>query len=85
MLKVEVAVSRDKDNKLYSRDMSPDDYSVSGKETQLIKQVKNIIRKKPEKDLGIGGKILITFFWLLMFIVPIVVIALYYIRLGLIE
>jgi stage IV sporulation protein FB len=72
-------------SKLYSRDISPDEYYVSEKEAQIIKQVKNIIRKKPEKDLGIGGKILITFFWLLMFIVPMVIIALYYIKLGLIK
>jgi stage IV sporulation protein FB len=72
-------------SKLYSRDLSPDDYVVSGKEVQLIKQVKNIIRKNPVKDLGIGGKILITFFWLLMFIIPVVIIALYYVRLGLIK
>jgi stage IV sporulation protein FB len=72
-------------SKLYSRDISPDEYNVSEKEAQIIKLVKNIIRKKPEKDLGIGGKILITFFWLLMFIVPMVIIALYYIRLGLIK
>jgi stage IV sporulation protein FB len=72
-------------SKLYSRDLSPDDYFVSEKESHLIKQVKNIIRKKPEKDLGVAGKILITFFWFLMFIIPIVIIALYYIRLGLIK
>lgn len=72
-------------SKIYSRVISPDEYIVSEREGQIIKQVKNIIRKKPERDLGIGGKILITFFWLLMFIVPLVIIALYYIRLGLIK
>ena len=72
-------------SKLYIRDISPQEYYVSEKEAQLIKQVKNIIRKKPEKDIGIGGKILITFVWLLMFIVPMVIIALYYVKLGLIK
>jgi len=72
-------------SKLYSRDISPDEYVVSEKEAQLIKQVKSIIRKKPEKDLRIGGKILIAFFCLLMFIVPVIIIMLYYIKLGLIK
>jgi stage IV sporulation protein FB len=72
-------------NKLYSRDISPDDYHVSEKEVRIIKQVKNIIRKKPEKDIGIGGKILITFIWLLMFIIPAVIIAIYYFKLGLLK
>ena len=72
-------------SKLYSRDISPDEYIVSEKETQIIRQVKSIIRKKPEKDLRIWGKILIAFFCLLMFIVPVVIIMLYYIRLGLIK
>jgi Zn-dependent protease len=72
-------------SKLYSRDISPDEYHISEKESQIIKQVKNIIRTKPEKDLGVAAKILITFFWLLMFIIPVVIIALYYSRLGLIK
>ena len=68
--------------KYFSRFITPKSYVIADNEHKIIKQVKAIIQKKPIKDLKIGGKILITALWISAFIVPIIVIAIYYIRLG---
>ena len=68
--------------KYYSNIISPKEYIASVNEQKIIRQIKSIIMKKPEKDLKIGPKILITFFWMLTFVIPSVVIAIYYIKLG---
>jgi stage IV sporulation protein FB len=72
-------------SKYYSRYAATESYVISDKEPELIKQVKNVIQKRPLKDLRTGGKILIIFIWLLMFIVPLIAIAFYYVKLGLIK
>ena len=66
----------------YNRLITPGNYVVSQNENRIIKQVRLIIQKKPVKDLRIFGKVLFTVLWLLTFIVPLIVIAFYYIRLG---
>jgi len=68
--------------KYFSRFIVPKRYIVADNEQRILKQVKAIVRKKPIKDLKIGGKILITTLWILTFIIPMIVIAIYYIRLG---
>ncbi len=69
----------------YNKFISPKVYSISDKENQIIKLVKTFVQKKPIKDLKVGGKILITLFWILTFIIPGIVIAIYYIKLGLVK
>ncbi len=68
--------------KSFSRFITPKNYIVSDNENRIIKQVKSIAQKKPIKDLGVGGKILITTIWILTFIMPLVAIIFYYIKLG---
>jgi len=68
--------------KSFNRYITPKNYIVSDNEQRIIKQVKSIVQKKPTKDLGIGGKILITAIWILTFILPLVAIIIYYITLG---
>lgn len=68
--------------KYYERFITPKRYTIADNENRIIKQVKSIIQKKPTKDLKTLGKILITIIWILTFIVPLIVIVIYYIRLG---
>ncbi len=68
--------------KSFNRFITPKSYIDSDNEQRIIKQVKSIVQKKPTKDLGIGGKILITTIWILTFILPLIAIAIYYIKLG---
>jgi stage IV sporulation protein FB len=66
----------------FSRFITPKQYNISVNEQRIIKQVKSIVQKKPTKDLGIVGKILMTTLWISALILPLVAIAIYYIRLG---
>lgn len=68
--------------KFYSRYITPKTYIISENEQKIIKQVKAIIQKKPIRDLKIGAKIFITILWILTFVIPMFVIAMYYISLG---
>ncbi len=68
--------------KYYERFITPKRYVITDNENKIIKQVKSIIQKKPTKDLKVLGKIFITILWILTFILPLIVIAIYYIRLG---
>jgi Zn-dependent protease len=68
--------------KSFARLITPKSYKVSDYENRIIKQVKLIVQKKPTKDLGIGGKILITMIWIFTFLLPLIAIVLYYQRLG---
>jgi stage IV sporulation protein FB len=69
----------------YTKIISPRSYNVSIKEPQIVKQIKSIIQKKPNQDIKVIGKILITLLWILTFIVPVIVIGIYYIKLGLLK
>ncbi len=68
--------------KSFNRFITPKRYIISDNEQRIIKQVKSIVQKKPTKDLGIGGKILITTLWILALILPLIAIVFYYIKLG---
>lgn len=68
--------------KNYQNVITPKSYSISEKENKIIQQVKAILQKKATKDLGIVGKIIITILWLAAFIAPVIIIAAYYIQLG---
>ncbi|MCF8297903.1 MAG: site-2 protease family protein [Saprospiraceae bacterium] len=68
--------------KYYSKFISVKNYTITKIETKVIKQIKAIIHKKPIKDLNIGGKLLFTLFWILTFVFPVVVIVMYYLKLG---
>lgn len=68
--------------KYFNRFITPKRYIKADNEQRIIKQVKAIVQKKPNKDLKLIGKILITLLWIMTFIVPIVMIIIYYIRLG---
>jgi Zn-dependent protease len=61
--------------KAYSSIIIPGKYLVSGSESLIIDQIKTLIRKHPAKDMPLWGKILITLFWLLLFVVPVVVVV----------
>jgi stage IV sporulation protein FB len=69
-------------NKYFSTIISPKKYFITSSENKIIKHVKLIIQKRPIKDIRLTGKILITLFWLMTFLTPIIIIAIYYIRLG---
>jgi stage IV sporulation protein FB len=69
-------------NKYYSKIITPKKYILSDSENRIIKQVKLIIQKQPLKDLKLKSKILIMFFWIMAFVIPIFVVAIYYIKLG---
>jgi hypothetical protein len=68
--------------KSFRRFITPKNYSLSDNEQRIIKQVKSIVQKKPVKDLKVTGKILFTALWILTFIIPIIVIVFYHIKLG---
>lgn len=68
--------------KSFARFITPKSYIVSDYENRIIKQVRSIVQKKPTKDLGIGGKILITMIWISSFLLPLIAIIIYYNRLG---
>lgn len=68
--------------KYFSRSISPKNYVLAPNENGIVNQVKSIIQKKPIKDLKVGGKILVTVLWLLMFILPAIIILLYYVYFG---
>jgi hypothetical protein len=68
--------------KSFNRFITPKSYIVSDNEQRIIKQVKSIVQKKPTKDLGIGGKILITTIWILAFILPLITVIIFYNKLG---
>lgn len=68
--------------KYFKRFITPKRYIKADNEQRIIKQVKTIVQKKLIKDLKVIGKILITFLWIMTFIVPFVMIVIYYIRLG---
>lgn len=68
--------------KYFNRFITPKRYIKADNEQRIIKQVKAIVQKKPIKDLRVIGKILITLLWIMTFIVPFVMIVIYYIRLG---
>jgi hypothetical protein len=68
--------------KSFNRFITPKSYISSDNEQRIIKQVKSIVQKKPTKDLGIVGKILVTTIWILTFILPLIAIVIYYIKLG---
>jgi len=71
-------------NKYLKKFIEPKKYVVSDNEKKIINQVKEIIQKKPIKDLKVGGKILFLSTWLISFIIPFVLIALYYFSLNLV-
>ena len=64
--------------KYFSQFITQKKYTISKKEQNIIKQVNTIIQKKPIKDLTIFGKIIVSFIWLLAFIIPFVVMVFYY-------
>ncbi|MCU4158363.1 site-2 protease family protein [Carboxylicivirga sp. A043] len=68
--------------KYFNRFITPKRYIIADNEQRIIKQVKAIVQKEPIKDLRVIGKILITLLWIMTFIVPFVMIVIYYIRLG---
>lgn len=68
--------------KTFSRFITPKHYVLTGSEQRVVSLIKTIIQKRPTKDLKVWGKIFITLLWVLTFIAPIIVIAIYYIRLG---
>jgi hypothetical protein len=68
--------------KSFNRFITPKSYIVSDNEQKIIKQVKSTVQKKPTKDLGIGGKIIMTTIWVLAFVLPLIAIVIFYIKLG---
>lgn len=68
--------------KYFRRFITPQNYVIADNEQKIITQVKAIVQKKPIKDLKIGGKILVATLCISAFIVPIIVVVIYYIMLG---
>jgi len=61
--------------KIITNLVTPQRYITLPDENIVINQIKAITRKKPEKDIGVLGKILFVFVWLLMFAFPIITLV----------
>lgn len=68
--------------KQFQKVISPRTYEVTIFESKIIQVVKAIIQKNPIADLHTVGKIVVVLLWLFSFIAPLIVIALFYISLG---
>lgn len=66
----------------FNRSIKRGQYVVAENEKKIVNQVKAIIEKKPTRDLSLPGKILITTLWIMTFIAPLLMIVIFYIRLG---
>ena len=69
--------------KYFNKFITPKKHVYSDNENKVIKQVIEILQKKPIDDLGLWGKTIITLVWVMSFIIPVVVVAAYYLGLGL--
>ncbi len=70
--------------KVISNMVEPKRYFPIPAENQVINVMKQVVQKQPNKDIKIGGKILILFLWILTFLLPLITVIILYIN-GLIE
>ncbi|HEY0030209.1 MAG TPA: site-2 protease family protein [Bacteroidia bacterium] len=68
--------------KYYARYITPSNHVQNDNENKIIKEMKNILQKKPVADLGVGGKVLVTSLWAASFILPVIIIVIYFMVLG---
>ena len=70
--------------KVISNMVEPKRYFPIPAENQVINLMKQVVQKQPNKDIKIGGKILILFLWILTFLLPLITVIILFIN-GLIE
>lgn len=70
--------------KMIARMIVPKKYVVTANETNVINTLNNILQKDPIKDIGIGGKTVFIFLWITSFLIPVIILLVYY-GFGLIE
>ncbi|MGQ8335070.1 site-2 protease family protein [Sunxiuqinia sp. A32] len=70
--------------KAISNMLKPKRYFPIPAENRVIDVMKQVIQKQPDKDIKVGGKILILFLWILTFLLPFVTVIILYTN-GLIE
>lgn len=70
--------------KVISNMVEPKRYFPIPAENQVINVMKQVVQKQPNKDIKIGGKILILFLWILTFLLPLITVIILYTN-GLIE
>lgn len=71
LLRDELAINM----KLFAKMITPQKYISRPDEKVVINQIKKIIQKDPVKDIGVIGKILFVFVWLLVFVFPLITLA----------
>ena len=63
--------------KSFSHLIKPQEYVISSSENTIIKYIKAILQKKPIMDLGVLGKVMVSFICLMAFVAPILIISLW--------
>lgn len=69
----------------FSRLIEPGNYVPAYAENRVITMVKQILHKHPKSDMKFMGKLLVFSIWVLTFIIPLLVLAYFYISLGIIK
>lgn len=80
LLRDELAVNM----KMIARMIEPKRYVVTANEKNVINALNNILKKDSVKDIGIGGKTGFVFLWITSFLIPVIILLVYY-GFGLIE
>lgn len=70
--------------KLISKMIEPKRYIITSNEKKVINALNNILQNDTKNDIGIGGKTVFIFLWITSFLIPIIILFVYY-GLGLIE
>lgn len=74
LLRDELAINM----KMIAKMIEPKRYVVTANEKNVINALNNILQKDPLKDIGIGGKIAFIFLWITAFLLPFIVLVVYY-------
>ena len=70
--------------KLIPKMIEPKRYIITSNEKKVINALNNILQNDTKNDIGIGGKTVFIFLWITSFLIPIIILFVYY-GLGLIE
>lgn len=61
----------------YSKMITPNDYTVSPREHEIIKKIKSMVHSNGKRDMKIGLKIFLTIIWIFTFIIPLIFVILF--------
>lgn len=70
--------------KVISNMVEPKRYFPIPSENRVIEVMKQVVQKQPNKDMTVGGKIMILFLWIMTFLLPLVTVIILYTN-GLLE